>query len=139
MLESVVLPPPVEELRVGYPTWLDDAAIGPLNFGQLLRLSVGEWAQHHRIHDAENGGVGAMASASVMITMAVSPGDFFNCRTAWWRPFSRSRIQNLPALSIVKGESSQRSALSFWVSAVSNRFSGDAFTFSASQSSLSIV
>src|SRR6266567_3695265 len=59
MLESVVLPPPVEELRIGYPTWLDDAAIGPLHFDQLLRLSVGEWPQHHGIHDAEDSGVGA--------------------------------------------------------------------------------
>src|SRR5262249_10517358 len=42
MLESAVLPPPVEKFRIGYPTWLDDAAIGPLHFNQLLRLSVGE-------------------------------------------------------------------------------------------------
>src|SRR2546428_12384469 len=40
MLKSVVLEPPVEELRIGYPTWLNYAAIGPLNFDQLLRLSV---------------------------------------------------------------------------------------------------
>src|SRR5260370_38793860 len=59
MLKSVVLPPPVEELRIGYPTWLDDAAIGPLHFNQLLRLSVWEWPQHHSIPDAENGGVGS--------------------------------------------------------------------------------
>ena len=57
MLKSVVLQPPVEELRIGYPTWLDYAAISPLNFDQLLRLTVGEWPQHNGIHDAENGGI----------------------------------------------------------------------------------
>src|SRR5437660_4945246 len=49
MLESVILPPPVEELRIGYPTSLDDTAIGPLHFDQLLRLSVRERPQHDGI------------------------------------------------------------------------------------------
>src|SRR6266516_1224616 len=54
MVEGVVLPPPVEEFRIRYATRLDHAAIGPLHFDELLRLSVREWPQHHGIHDAED-------------------------------------------------------------------------------------
>jgi hypothetical protein len=72
--ESVVPKSPVEEFRIRYTTWLDHAAIDRLNFDQLLRLSVGEWPQHHGIHDAENGGVGADGERQ---------RDDHNCRQAW--------------------------------------------------------